>query len=95
MLVKCEKTVKKSVKKSAQNWWNKNVQNVNNVNFRNCKMVFTRYIRSFTQVFQNFIDKKCTKILYDFYLLNLSFTHFAHRTTITTTDYLIKEEGCR
>ena len=80
MLINCVKMVKKTVKKSAQNWWKKNVQNYK-------KMSFTQKIEKSTKVLQIFIDSFYTNNLFSYSLLRSSFTHYSHSSTITTTTY--------
>ena len=77
---KSGKTVQKSVQKSAQNWWKKNVQ-------KSEKLSFTQYFEKSTKVLQTKVHNNCTKIYLICSLLYLSFTHYSHRTTITTTTY--------
>ena len=88
MQIKSGKAVEKPVNNSEQNWWNKNVQKMN-------KLSFTQKITKSTKVLHNLIDILYTNILFNYSPLFLSFTHYPHRTTITTTYYLIKEEKCR
>ncbi len=80
MLIKSGKVVQNTVKKCAQNWWNKNVQ-------KNRKRSFTQLLKNSTEVFQSFIDILYTNKELINYLLNLSFTHYSHSSTITTTTY--------
>ncbi len=89
------KVVQKVVKKYVQNWWIKNVQKYQKVEFLNVDLGFTSIIHNIEQVFQEVIDRNCTYFLQYSPLLRLSFTPFPHRSTITTTYYLIKEEKCR
>ena len=80
MLIKSGKSVKKAVKKSAQNWWKKNVQKCE-------KVSFTQISEKSTEVLQNIIDSFYTKKLFNYSLLCSSFTHYSHSSTITTTTY--------
>ena len=80
MLIKSGKSVKKAVKKPAQNWWKKNVQKYK-------KVSFTQIFEKSTEVLQNIIDSFYTKKLFNYSLLRSSFTHYSHSSTITTTTY--------
>jgi hypothetical protein len=80
MLIKSGKSVEKAVKKSAQNWWKKNVQKCE-------KVSFTQISEKSTEVLQNIIDSFYTKKLFNYSLLRSSFTHYSHSSTITTTTY--------
>ena len=80
MSVKSGKLVQKSVQKSAQNWWKKNVQKYQ-------KWSFTQLFEKSTVVLQNFIDRFCTNKITNYPLLRSSFTHYSHSSTITTTNY--------
>ena len=72
MRINCEKLV--------QRWWKKNVQ-------KNEKVSFPQKNQKSTEVLQNLIDNIYTKYLFNYSLLRSSFTHYSHRTTITTTTY--------
>ncbi len=78
------KTVEKCVEKNVQSWWMKIVEKRQNRSF-------AQEIKKSTKVMQNFIDKFCTKNLYSAPLLVASFTLFPHRTTITTTNLIIRD----
>ncbi len=80
MSVKSGKLVQKSVQKSAQKWWKKNVQKCQ-------KWSFTQLFEKFTVVLQNFIDRFYTNKITNYSLLRSSFTHYSHSSTITTTTY--------
>ena len=80
MSVKSGKLVQKSVQKSAQNWWKKNVQKYQ-------KWSFTQIFKKSTVVLQNFIDRFYTNKIINYSLLRSSFTHYPHSSTITTTTY--------
>ena len=78
MPIKSGKLVQKSVQKSAQNWWKKNVQKCE-------KVSFTQKIEKSTKVLRNLIDILYTNKRFNTSLLRLSFTHFTQSSTITTT----------
>ena len=78
------KIVEKAVEKNVQSWWMKNVEKCQNGSF-------AQKSKKSTKVMQNFIDKFCTKNLYSASLLAESFTLFPHRTTITTTNLIIRD----
>ena len=85
MQIKSVKNVNKSVNKSANNWWMKNVQKSQNLSF-------PQFFKFSTKVLQNIIDKFCTKNLLNLPLLNTGFTPFPHSTTITTTIFINNKE---
>lgn len=70
--------------KDVNNSWIKNVQKLQ-------KMSFTQKIEKSTEVLQIIINKFYTYLLFNSSLLNMSFTPFTHRTTITTTIFNNKE----
>lgn len=80
MSIKSGKLVQKSVQKSAQNWWKKNVQKFK-------KWSFTQLFEKSTKVLHSIIDIFYTNKLFDCSLLCSSFTHYSHSSTITTTTY--------
>ena len=93
MLIKCVKNVNKVVKKSAQKPCNLFVQNIQKVD-KKCDFC------SFTQVFNN-KNEVLHFLINDFYTIKLinssllfgGFTLFPHRSTITTTLLINKEEN--
>lgn len=91
MATSCGKLVDKSVQNSADKTWNLNVDKSQNVEIVHLKNSFTHSLLIIAQVFQNIFTKFYTQIFGENNLLNLSFTHFAHSSTITTTKYIINK----
>ena len=93
MPTKCAKVVQKTAQKAVINAWNLTVKKCQKVEKNLSKNSFTQVFNNKLEVLQFFIDRFCTKILCNFSLLIQSFTPFAHRTTITTTIFINKEEN--
>ena len=73
--------------------WMLNVKKYKKWNNPNSSINFFTQNTPFTRVFQNIIDRFYTNISPITPLLNMSFTSFTHRTTITTTNLLIMEKN--
>lgn len=87
-----EKAVNKLVEKMVQKMWMLNVKKYKKWNNPNSSTNFFTQSTPFTRVFQNIFDRFYTNISPITPLLNMSFTSFTHRTTITTTNLLIMEK---
>ena len=89
---KCGKTVNKLVEKMVQKMWMLNVKKCELWNNLMLHIESFAQKPSFTRVFPKSFDTFCTNNLLNLPLLNMSFTSFAHRTTITTTILLMEKE---
>lgn len=77
MRINCEKLV--------NCWWNENVQ-------KKYYLSFIHVINTFTAFLHNIYNIFYTNYLSVSSLLKYIFTHFPHRSTMTTTIYINKEE---
>lgn len=85
---KLPKIAQKAVKNVAENWWTKNVDNLKMWTNSISKLLKMSKTTSFSHFFQNLLDSFYTTKNVFSYLLNLSFTRFAHRTINTTTIFI-------